>query len=1060
MPVTQDGLEDRDAPEVIGSDQSPRARYSDHSNAVLGGICVTRDLTWSPHEVKVLREVQHLSQRSFAEHLGFAQSTVANWEKATRNGSLHHETQEVLNRALDNLSAEHRERFDRQCSNSPRKLGVGSATRTRHVIDSLSDVASPLPYYAPASTVEAFRSFLSSATRVFLLAGPAGTGKTQLTHHLADQLANDADLQLFAVTEWTDEHVDLASEVLRYASIPPGQDALLTLEKHCAGLSRPCVVIIDGVANDHDVAFIGRQVEAILRQVTTSHLRFLIAIRTPLAVETTAYPLVHANIYTPTKSPSARYSVELARWTPAEARSLWDQARTEQTTPYDQLPRGIQNLVLTPVYLRLALTASLQTPKGDLNLYALLDQCVRTIIGNSDAVAVMSLLTDHAYLQYREELPATMPEATPGLTHVNATRHAVLLADVTRNIACECNGRFEFTHDILREFFVSTAISDYLHAQGRCLASVRTLNDLAKRAVTSGIARNIIELVFQRLDNIAPDLLGYVATAPATAVETTLPLLMAAADGSRFAAPELLRQVVLRAERESSLDLCRSLLHVRSVATALGSELAAWLVALLRHFETSLWPDITRFVEHTFGIAESRDLVDATDLTVGDEAIFIARHFYLFAIATDILQLDAFLGHSNWRVRAALAEGISDDRAPLDVSTHNVLEQLAHDPDYKVRSAAARAATRLTGTTAQRHVATLLHDDNWHVRELVLRSLDHRAAHCPDDALVHTAVAAADPSWQHCPQHVRPSWHRLHILLGTGTGPGRNDDPRALLTILREIRTGYLELSTTRVRDIAHRAQRSDHWLVRQEADHLITEIHQQRTSENSLRNHERFRRTRDTRAVQIALDVHDVDQAIGIAQAAVKAGADFVEIGDPLIKEAGVSAIEQVKTAVPDATIVAEMMSADWGRDQVLLAAEAGADIVLLIGPATKASVSAAVDAGQRLGIPILLDAPTNTTRQWVTDMERAGVDGFAITTNIDVGIGSATAFETAQTLRSWTRLPVAVSGGFSVADHTQLATADWDILIVGRSVTDAVDPTTAAAHIVELAHQTGRHA
>ena len=1023
---------------------------------------MTRDLTWSPHEVKVLREAQHLSQRSFAEHLGFAQSTVANWEKATRDGTLHHETREVLNRELESLSAEHRERFDRRCSVSPGKLGAGSSRRTRHIIDSLGDVVSPLPYYAPASAVEAFLSFLSSATRVFLLSGPAGTGKTQLTHHLAGQVATDADLQIFAVTEWPDEHVDLASESLRYASIPPGQDALLTLEEHCAGLSRPCVIVIDGVANDHDFAFIGRQIEAILRQVRTPYLRFLIAVRTPLAVETTAYPLVHANIYASTKSPSARSSVELVQWTPAEARSLWDQARTEQTPPYDQLPSGIQHLTRTPVYLRLALAASLQMPRDDLNGYALLDQCVRTIIGNGDAVAVVSLLTDHAYRQYREELPGAMPAVTPGLTHVTATCGTRLPAHVARNIARQHDDGLEFTHDVLREFFVSTAIADYLHAQGRCLTTVRTLNDLAERAATSGVARNIIELVFQRLDNIAPDLLVYVAKAPATSVASTLPLLMVVADNSRFATAELLRQVVQRAEREPSLCLCRSLLHVRSVSAALGSDLATWLVALLRGFGTVLWPDVTRFVEHTFGIAEARALVDATDLTVGDEAIFLARHFYLFSTATDLLHLDAFLGHSNWRVRAALAEGISDDRAPLDVSTLRVLEQLVHDPDYKVRAAAARAGTRVAGTAAQRHVVALLHDDNWHVRELVLRSLDQRAANYPDDTLVQTAVATTDtdPSWQHCPQHVRPSWHRLRILLGTDPNPGWDDDHRALLSLLREIRTGYLDLSTTRRRAIVHRARRSDHWLVRQEADQLATKIDQQRASKSSLRNHERFRRTRDTRTVQIALDVHDVDHAIVIAEAAVKAGADFVEIGDPLIKEAGVGAIEQVKTAVPDATIVAEMMSADWGRDQVLLAVEAGADIVLLIGPATTASVSAAVDAGQRLGVPILLDAPTNTTRQWVNDMERAGVDGFAITTNIDIGIGSATAFETAQTLRSWTRLPVAVSGGFSVADHTQLTSADWDILIVGRSVTDAVDPVTAAAHIVELTHQTGRQA
>lgn len=43
----------------------------------------------------------------------------------------------------------------------------------------------------------------------------------------------------------------------------------------------------------------------------------------------------------------------------------------------------------------------------------------------------------------------------------------------------------------------------------------------------------------------------------------------------------------------------------------------------------------------------------------------------------------------------------------------------------------------------------------------------------------------------------------------------------------------------------------------------------------------------------------------------------------------------------------------------------------------------------------------------------------------------------------------------------HTaQLTSADWDTLIVGQSVTVAVDPVAAAAHIVELDHQIGRQA
>jgi hypothetical protein len=83
---------------------------------------------------------------------------------------------------------------------------------------------------------------------------------------------------------------------------------------------------------------------------------------------------------------------------------------------------------------------------------------------------------------------------------------------------------------------------------------------------------------------------------------------------------------------------------------------------------------------------------------------------------------------------------------------------------------------------------------------------------------------------------------------------------------------------------------------------------------------------------------------------------------------------------------------------------------------------------------------------------MERAGVDGFVVTTNIDLGVGGNHPLATARTIRTCSRLPVAVSGGFSAADDTLAANADWDIAIVGRSIVDVVDPaeivTTADQH------------
>ena len=272
--------------------------------------------------------------------------------------------------------------------------------------------------------------------------------------------------------------------------------------------------------------------------------------------------------------------------------------------------------------------------------------------------------------------------------------------------------------------------------------------------------------------------------------------------------------------------------------------------------------------------------------------------------------------------------------------------------------------------------------------------------------------------------------------------------------MLREIRTGSLRPPDhIRTRLIAQ-AKASTNWLASTEAASLQASNPWPSDIRSSK---EAFRRLRDSHAVQVALDLHDLPEAVTVAQAAAAAGAQFIEVGDPLIKRIGVRAIEHIKRAVPQVSIVAEMMSADWGRDQVTLAAEAGADVVLLIGPASTASVAAAVEASRRLGVPLLLDLPDGRPDQrWVHAMERTGVDGFAITTNIDIGVAGPHPLDHARILRSWTRLPVAVSGGFGTADDIILTEDAWDILIVGRGITDALDPATAAQQLIN--HITSR--
>jgi hypothetical protein len=163
---------------------------------------------------------------------------------------------------------------------------------------------------------------------------------------------------------------------------------------------------------------------------------------------------------------------------------------------------------------------------------------------------------------------------------------------------------------------------------------------------------------------------------------------------------------------------------------------------------------------------------------------------------------------------------------------------------------------------------------------------------------------------------VAPLLQRLLILRGL-TGPDHLQDARhrALFLLLREIRTGWLTLTDSAQRSILQEAQASQDWLVRQEVDAALTIGDDDAPSGFPSRvclRRTAYRRLRGQRRLQVALDMHDLDEATTIA--------------------------------------------------------------------------IAAAEAGRRLGVPIMLDAGQHRAcRQWVRDMEHAGIDGLTVTTNID---------------------------------------------------------------------------
>ena len=103
-------------------------------------------------------------------------------------------------------------------------------------------------------------------------------------------------------------------------------------------------------------------------------------------------------------------------------------------------------------------------------------------------------------------------------------------------------------------------------------------------------------------------------------------------------------------------------------------------------------------------------------------------------------------------------------------------------------------------------------------------------------------------------------------------------------------------------------------------------------------------------------MDVRTIDEALHLMDE-VAEYIDIAEIGSPLIVSEGVRAVEAIKTAYPDKTVLADIKCCDGGYTIGTYAYEAGADIATLLAVATDMTVQRFVEAAQKYGKKVLVD-------------------------------------------------------------------------------------------------------
>ena len=202
---------------------------------------------------------------------------------------------------------------------------------------------------------------------------------------------------------------------------------------------------------------------------------------------------------------------------------------------------------------------------------------------------------------------------------------------------------------------------------------------------------------------------------------------------------------------------------------------------------------------------------------------------------------------------------------------------------------------------------------------------------------------------------------------------------------------------------------------------------------------------------LQVALDLMQLNRSIAIAHEAVEGGADWIEVGTPLIKSEGAEAIRALRREFPGHKIIADTKTMDVGSFEVEIVAKAGADIVTVLGLADDATIEEAVMAGRKYGAEIMVDminVPDRVER--AKQVEKLGAAYICMHMGIDTQMrGEEPPVDVLRRIVESVSIPVAVAGGITAENAGEYVEAGATDVIVGGAIIKTDDIVSAARNI-----------
>ncbi len=214
------------------------------------------------------------------------------------------------------------------------------------------------------------------------------------------------------------------------------------------------------------------------------------------------------------------------------------------------------------------------------------------------------------------------------------------------------------------------------------------------------------------------------------------------------------------------------------------------------------------------------------------------------------------------------------------------------------------------------------------------------------------------------------------------------------------------------------------------------------------------------TPLIQVALDVTSIEAATELAEVALAAGADWLELGKPLIEFEGILRATTLRDRFADAYLVMDLMIIAGARRYVRAAADAGIDNVTVTALAPPETVAETITLGKQHGVAITVDMfNLPSLVEDCVRYETLGADYLMVHFGADQKRRRPDGSPIADLRAVVERVGIPVSyATYDAAESVAAVRAGAAVIVQGEPVTSATEPNTALSEFIRTTKAAGR--